>query len=607
MYTYKRGMDDIKKAKNVEFVMSNNLDICLCSSAILDMKKPYNGLYIKNGKVILENLVEKFENKDDVCKICNINTISTNISSSEYLTSIDLRNNIFEYDTKTAYMKKRIYFEEGQELLIIDYNLKNKTNMKTIFKVIPLVTYRDLFCMKKENLLKFNQRSKAKSTLINLNISKDENIILQSDIMEYTEEYKYLYDVRHEYISKMLEKNIYVEDLVIPGEFEMVLKPEENLNIRLYISSKKYDIDMLNKINIQDNLNNKIKILTSNIPDEYIELKDLSYSISNLNMNGLLVPSLPYKKDYNQIVVSKDKEENIKLFIDDIKKMTNIVRSLEGQYIVFNKIDEARLALLKLIKYIKVMGELKIEDEDFKILLILLKLWCVETMNKLISKKQSLDLFLDFIKKVVDEILDEKFEEKYFKYIKIVALSFNALKIYENILINKKETNLKLYEKISEIPDFIVNNFWIEEKRILKRNLDDKDFEANIDMMYALSLSYPCVYQNSIPFKLLDTIFKELYTPYGLRISPKSSSKNKGLIYPRYMAHFVKANLRQNGVTRASQKIAYNLVRELLQDISKYENGGIKKVYHEKGIKVDNVGYDLLTNAEVIRLYEMLT
>ena len=126
-------------------------------------------------------------------------------------------------------------------------------------------------------------------------------------------------------------------------------------------------------------------------------------------------------------------------------------------------------------------------------------------------------------------------------------------------------------------------------------------------MMYALSLSYPCVYQNSIPFKLLDTIFKELYTPYGLRIFPKSSSKNKGLIYPRYMAHFVKANLRQNGVTRASQKIAYNLVRELLQDISKYENGGIKKVYHEKGIKVDNVGYDLLTNAEVIRLYDMLT
>ena len=48
------------------------------------------------------------------------------------------------------------------------------------------------------------------------------------------------------------------------------------------------------------------------------------------------------------------------------------------------------------------------------------------------------------------------------------------------------------------------------------------------------------------------------------------------------MAHFVKANLRQNGVTRASQKIAFNLVKELFQDINKYVNGAIKNIYSEK-------------------------
>ena len=73
------------------------------------------------------------------------------------------------------------------------------------------------------------------------------------------------------------------------------------------------------------------------------------------------------------------------------------------------------------------------------------------------------------------------------------------------------------------------------------------------------------------------------------------------------MAHFVKANLRQNGVTRASQKIAYNLVKELIQDISKFINGGVKMIYQENGILIDESGYDLLTNAEVIRLYDMLT
>ena len=124
-------------------------------------------------------------------------------------------------------------------------------------------------------------------------------------------------------------------------------------------------------------------------------------------------------------------------------------------------------------------------------------------------------------------------------------------------------------------------------------------------MLYTVSLSYPCI-GDSIQFKLLDTVFKELYNPYGLREYSKNTLKNTGLIYPKYMAHFVKANLRQNGVTRASRKIAFNLVRELLLDLNKYVNCGIKKVYSEKGYNIDTLPYDLLTNAEIVRLYDML-
>ena len=32
---------------------------------------------------------------------------------------------------------------------------------------------------------------------------------------------------------------------------------------------------------------------------------------------------------------------------------------------------------------------------------------------------------------------------------------------------------------------------------------------------------------------------------------------------------------------------------------------GIKKVYNENGIQIDSMGYDTLTNAEMIRLYNM--
>ena len=71
------------------------------------------------------------------------------------------------------------------------------------------------------------------------------------------------------------------------------------------------------------------------------------------------------------------------------------------------------------------------------------------------------------------------------------------------------------------------------------------------------------------------------------------------------MAHFIKANLRLPAITRASQQISFNLVKELLQDVGKYVNGGTKKVYNEHGVAIDAMGYDLLTNAEMVRLYHM--
>ena len=124
-------------------------------------------------------------------------------------------------------------------------------------------------------------------------------------------------------------------------------------------------------------------------------------------------------------------------------------------------------------------------------------------------------------------------------------------------------------------------------------------------MIYSISLSYPCIIGN-MRLKVLDTIFRELYTPYGLREISQKSEKYDGNIYPKYMAHFLKANFRQNGVTRATQKLAYNLVKELLQDVSKNENGGIKKVYNDKKRKYIDLGYDILTNAEMVRVYNML-
>ncbi|MEG0873004.1 MAG: glycogen debranching enzyme N-terminal domain-containing protein [Clostridia bacterium] len=606
MYKYKRGINDIEKAKQIEYTLSDNKDTCLSMSGALDAKKPYNGMYIQNGKIMLENLIEEIEIKDKVYKVTQLLTSVQNISSDEYITSIDLNENLFEYSCGNLVYTKRLTFEEGQDILCIEYFVKNNDTKLARFKIIPMVTYRDLYSMKKVTSLRFNQRKVQKGVIVNLSVMDQANIVIKSKEMEWTKEHINLTNVGHEYIQENLVKQIYTEDVLLPGKFEIVIKPKEEKKFKLYISSKEFEIQNVENENLFGEFLNKKEQLTKKIDVEYVELKDLAMSIDNIDMKGNLIVSLPYKRIYDENWIESIVTSSANSIILDLQELIQIIRAIDGQYLILGKVKEAMSTLLKVRRYIKTIEDIELEDLELLKELTLLKLWYVESVNRLLQSDKCDSIFLDFVKDIVYFMLKEENIKKYFVDIEFVSLTYNAIKIYENMLSRINKEDGITYKASIYVQKLIEENFWREDKRILKKNLKETKSEACIEMIYALSLSFPCIV-GQLPVKLLDTIFKELYTPYGLRIVSKNSDRSKGLIYPKYMSHFVKANLRQNGVTRASQKIAYNLVKELVQDIGKYVNGGVKKVYNEKGIAIDSIGYDLLTNAEVIRLYDMLT
>lgn len=606
MFKYKRGINNWEKLRQVEYVLSDGYDTCLSMSACLDARKPYNGLYIKNGRVIVENLIEKIEVKDKVYKMVELSTSIQNLSTIEYLNSVDLNENLFEYNLGGISYSKKITFSNKYKLLCISYKIQNNEKDKASFKVIPMVTYRDLFSVRTGKLAKFNQRKSSNNTvIINLSIMDDENLVMGSDNMIFTSEPRNLNNVKHEFVNKNDEKEIYTEDLFLPGEFEIEVKPGETKNAVIYISSEEKDLKKLDLSYILTEFEATNKLIEDTIDENFVELKELAMSINNLNFEECMVSSLPYVKDYNKEILKavQNKEEVLKIK-EDIKNLNLIVRSIDGQYLTFNKINQANKILLKIRRYIKNIEALYIENDDFVKKFLELKLWYVEAVNRVLQKENNYLLYFDMVKEIVYEIIDKK--ALLYKEIKYVALAYNAFKVYESILKEKSLEDIKIFDEIVFIHKIIKEKFWNEDKRLLKRNLEEKDEYANVDMIYTLALSYSCL-MNDMPFKLLDTIFKELYTPYGLREFSKNSKYNDSLVYPKYMAYFVKANLRQNGVTRASQKIAFNMVKELIQDIGKYVNGGVKEIYHEKGHNIDSIGYDLFTNAEVIRLYDMLT
>ncbi|MCX8074505.1 MAG: glycogen debranching enzyme N-terminal domain-containing protein [Clostridia bacterium] len=596
MYKYKRKINNIEQAKKMEFCLSNNIDTYLSMNAFFENRKPYHGLYIKKGKIMLANIIEKIELERKIYKVANFDATSQFCELYDYISSVDLNNAEIIYDLNNLVYSKKLIFFEKDDILCIEYIIENKSNSKAKFTFIPHVTYRELYAMKKMARLKFNQRPVQNGCLLNLSVTNQENLILKSDCSIYKKCDQFFNNVSHEDVDENLNKRIYLEDLYIPGEFQTSIKPFTTQRVRLFVASK--DFNVVDEIDEKINKRQSRQLEISNsIKEEYRELKGLELLIDNFDMQDL-VSSIPCKNYENINVIG----------------LIDIIKSLEGQYITTNRFDEAENKLVKykeLIKSIELsMKNSIIKTEEDIINLLLLKLWYIEVANRFIQKvtyNDSSNVIYRFIQNEVNEILQlEKTGFDYhLVYLELICLWYNALKVYEFILDKENLKSDNIYSIAEKVKNIVNNDFWQEDKRILKSSLKDNNLYCTVDMIYSISLSYQVAsYENSV--KILDTIFKELYTPYGLREISKNSENYKGYIYPKYMAHFVKANLRQSGVTRATQKIAYNLVKELMQEIGKHVNGGIKKAYHERGLELSGFPFDLYTISEIVRLYDML-
>ncbi len=603
MFKYKREINNYDKARQLEYSISDNSKVCFCTTGTLQTRKPYHGMYIKDSKVLMENIVETFTVDNSTYKIVEIDTKSKELLTRDYLTNIDLEKNLFEYNFSDISFSKRFAFDEKEGILCIEYTIKNNTRSNIKFKAIPLITYRDFFNMKNTSMLKFNQRDTEDGTFIALSVLNQENLVLKSDKMYWTNDNNVLRDVKHEMISEDIKKEVYYEDLIICGEFSSDIKGLSETKLYVYVSYKDFSLEDINPILILNNVENRNKNITFDLDENFVELMDMSKSILNTHFDGLMISSLPYKKQYNDEYISKIQELTPKQIDEDIEEIINITRSIEGQFLYYKKIKEAKRTVLTVYKIIKEMSKIDLSEKQIERLNVL-KLWYIESVNRVLQKEGRIELYMDSIKEILYYFIEPENRATCFKTIEIAALMLNAIKVYLNILtwIGDSDKQMEIQEKY--FSDLIRRDFWISEKNIMKRDLRDEEHFANVEMLYTLSLSFPCV-NDEIPNKLLDTVFKELYTPYGLRTVSKYCPEYNGLIYPKYMSHFIKANLRLTGITRASQKIAFNLVKELLQDVGKYINGGTKKIYSDKGISIDSMSYDVLTNAEMVRLYHM--
>ena len=110
------------------------------------------------------------------------------------------------------------------------------------------------------------------------------------------------------------------------------------------------------------------------------------------------------------------------------------------------------------------------------------------------------------------------------KAVEINALWYNALKIMSK-LSKELEQDARYYEEIAaRVKKSFAKSFWNEEEQCLYDCLtgDYRDDKVRSNQIMAVSLSYP-VLEGDMAKKIVNKVFKELYTAYGLRsLSPRA-------------------------------------------------------------------------------------
>lgn len=610
MSVYKKGISNVNNARNCEYIMTNNSGVYMSQTVIGENTAPYHGLFIKQeemGKdeVYLSKMIEQIKING---KVYNINDIATNeekVGGVEYLEEVNrypVPSMKYVIDDLVSIEKKYV-FSNNANVLCIEYEIVNLSKNSCNVKIMPLVTKRGIFTTKRESMLKLNSTATSDSSVkVTLSITQNKFLYMQSLNSKFKHKPHYLSGVKYIYDLSKEESKMYLEDLYVSGYFELNIKGKAKTKTHIYVSCD--NIDMLNEDLAFDKLCEaqieKDKILTTGIDESFYELKSLALAASTLN----------YIDSKNKKFVLLKSIPNIQNSAEYLKQ---VIRSIEGNYILLGKYKEGYLILNSIKNRIELEKESYTKQEYYEILFMY-----IEALNKYAnldkSSKEEKEIIYEYIKEKIEEILNLSEEEKVLddsyliciedkKYLLVNIYWYNALRIY----INAKNDILpaKICKIVENLKDNIIDTFFDEEHKVLKYEASEKPY-ASSDMLFAMDLSYPLIY-DKIAMKIIDTAFKELYTPYGMRKFSIKSGKYDGYVYPHLMSTFVNANLRQNGVTRATQKIAYNLVKELLQEINKKSIGTVKYKYDEKTKKAYGTPINALTNAELIRLYNMLT
>lgn len=616
-YSYEQGSER-------EWIITNGIGGYASGSLICSNSRRYHGLLVAALKpptsryLLLSNLLEDiiFEDENSVSlssfKTTDgyVNQGYTNLQRVQYDYFPQF---VFSY--KDIFIKKKIAMKQGENTTVVQYEIRNGSKA-AIFKLTPLVNYRDHHHKSQNSYLKFDTQAKQKEVSI---VPKGSDVRLNlstssGEFHKFTACYFYnmLYNIEQE---RGLDS---YEDHFMPGCFSINLEPLECKTISFVATSENYDISEIEAAQVINTEENRLcelidrKAYKNELCRRLVLAADNFIVYRNSTKSKSVIAGYPWFTDWGRdtmiafsgLTLATGRYEDAKEILYTFSKYVDygLLPNMfpdDGNKPAYNSVDAALWYFEAVNSYLEYTKDYSFIKEK---IYNRLKEICFGFINGTIfdikmtveglvtAGNQHTQLtWMDA--KVGDWVVTPR----HGKAVEINALWYNALKIMSELA--HKFDDEDIYTELSQKTKEAFNKeFWNDKDCCLFDVINDLGKDASIrpNQIIAVSLSYAVV-EGYKAKCIVEKVWKELYTPYGLRTLSQGSPQYKGIysgdVWNRdgayhqgtawtwLLGRFIKAYVRVNGETEQARENALDFIMPFVDHIKDAGLGSISEIF----------------------------
>ena len=565
---------DLKEALNREWILANGTG-GFCSTTIIGANtRRYHGLLVAplvppaQRHVLVSKVDESIEINGNTYNLYT--NLCKNFISDGYKNLESFEKEIlpvFTYKIQDVKIVKTISMIYGRNTVVLQYKIKNGKN-KSIFKLAPILNFRDFHKMNTDHNFTLKQECTKNKVRVEIDGNASTPIYLFTTDGIYIEHNNDIF--KNMFYLKEEERGFFAEEnLIVPGRYEIELKPRELKEITFVASLEdnteqidsnkvfKEEIDRVqNIIENTELLKNKTK-LTKQEKDYNNLMKELIIASDTFVLNRptfgthSLIAGFPWFLDWGRdamisyeglLLLTKRYDlarEVLLTFTRDVKfgLVPNGYSGFDNRPL-YNSADASLLLFEQINKFLQYTKDYEfvrnnLYDKLKDIIENYVKGIDLDNNNihlnddGLISSgtPETQNTWMDV------KIGDYAVTPRNGRVVEINALWYNALRTLENLAIkfeDKKQADF-CKKMSSKTKKSFQEKFYNKKKKSLYDVLGDDKIRPN--QLFSISTTYPIIKPASeIGKTIFKTVKTKLLTKYGLRTLAKGE---KGYI-PRY-------------------------------------------------------------------------